>query len=828
MQVGNGSADRGSLGASMIAASLSEIRLAARALRRSPGFAAAAVLTLALGIGATTAVFSVVYGVLIRPLPFPNADRLVRIVQLLPRRSADAEPGRSGLSSDQVAEWRATSRTLTAIGNSFPLSVALTGVPTPVRLNGATVSVPLFRAISVAPFKGRIFVDADEQRGNEQVVILAYRVWVARFGAADDALGRSIMLNGRPYRVIGVMPEGFGFPSVAFPSMSLASNGELSAEPEFWMPIVARPRPAAPASGGVSLAQETLALLRPGVTVPEATAEANTLMQARAGQRWAVELTSPILEEARSVRPVLGTFQAAVMFVLFIACANVINLLLARLSNHRHELAVRMALGASRLQLARHAIAESLLIGIAGGGLGCLFAYMTVALFRSLPPYLLPRMAEVRVDLVVLLLASAVSILAGLIVGLVAALRTLRGGAAGWIPWQSRTTSASRLQRPSRVLVVAETAAGIVLLAGAGLLLTSFARLTSVDRGFETADVHTFRVSLPQTRYQQPAAQYAFHDELASQLRRLPGVTAVGTGTSMPGRWGIGFTLEVEGRPVNANVWYNHFTPGFFETLGIPLRGRDFSVADRAQSPSVAVVNETFARRFFPDADPIGRRIRFQDWRGLEIIGVAGDTRTEALDASVNPEIYLPQDLETAAFGSPTYVLRTGNSHNLEAAVRAAAARLEPDAVVFDAMTMDAFLARTVTNPKVYGWTAAGFAAVAVILAALGLYGVLAYSIGTRTREFGIRMALGAATRAVVGTVMKDALGMVALGIVLGTAGALYLSRFLETLLFGIEPHDPSTFTLVAVLFVAVAIVACYFPARRATRVDPVVALRAE
>jgi putative ABC transport system permease protein len=557
--------------------------------------------------------------------------------------------------------------------------------------------------------------------------------------------------------------------------------------------------------------------------VAEATAEANTLMPARAGEQWPVELASPILEEARTVRPVLGMFQAAVVFVLFIACANVINLLLARLSNRRHELAVRMALGASRLQLARHAIAESLLIGIAGGAFGCLLAYFTVALFRTLPPYLMPRMAEVRVDLVVLSLASAVSISAGLVVGLVAALRTLRGDAAGWIPWQPRTTSASRLQRPSRVLVVAETAAGIVLLAGAGLLLTSFARLTSVERGFRTENAFTFRIALPQPRYREAAVQYAFHDQLASELQRLPRVDAVAVATAMPGQWGIGFTVEIEGRPVEGNVWYTQVSPGVFQTLGIPLRGRDFTPRDRAQQANVAIVNQTFARRYFRDADPIGRRVRFQNWMGLEIVGVAGDTRTAALDDQSNPEIYIPPDLETAVFGTPTYMLHADDPARLAGAIRAAAARLEPDAVVFDAMTMEALLARTVTNPKVYGWTAAGFAAIAVILAALGLYGVLAYSIGTRTREFGIRMALGAATRAVVATVMKDALAMVALGIALGTAGALYLSRFLDTLLFGIEPHDPSTFALVALLFVAVATVACYLPARRATRVDPVV-----
>ena len=812
----------------MLEALLTDVRFAARGLRRSPGFTATAVLTLALGIAATTAVFSVVYGVIFRPLPFPNADRLVEVVQLLPPRGTETEPTRAGLTPDQITEWRATSRTLAAIGRYGTTSAAMTGGSTPVRLNGATVSVPLFRALGVAPLKGRLFIEEDEQPGNDQVVILSYRVWAARFGAADGVLETAITLNGRPYRVIGVMPDRFDFPSLAFPSMSLNSAGELNAAPEFWMPVAARARPAGPATGGLSLAP-TLALLRPDVSLEQATAEVNTLMPARVGERYPVELVSARVEQAREVRPVLLLFQAAVLFVLFIACVNVVNLLLARGSERQQDLVVRLALGASRVQLARFAAAEGLLIGTGGGVLGCLIAYEIVALVRMLPPYLLPRMAEIRVDTMVLALAAGVSLVAGLSVGLTAAVRTVRSDLVHrWIPWPSRTVSLSRLQRPSRALVAAETAAVMILLAGAGLLLTSFVKLTSVDRGLQADNVFTFRISLPQPRYQAAAAQFAFHDEFASLLQLTAGVTAVGASTGMLGQWGVGFTLEIDGEPVKGNVWFNHVTPGVFDALRIPLRGRDFTAADRNQVANVAIVNDTFVRRYFGGADPIGRLIRFQEWRGLEIIGVAGDTRTDALDGNVNPAIYVPQEVQTAAFSAPTYVVRGSNAGALPAAIRAAALRLERDAVVFDAMTMDAFLARSVTTPKVYGMAAAAFAGVAVMLAALGLYGVLSYSIGRRTREFGIRIALGAARRSLLTTVMREALVVVAIGILAGTAGALYLSRFLETLLFGIEPQDPATFALVAALFLAVASVACYVPARRATRVDPVVALRAE
>lgn len=363
-----------------------DIRLAARGLFRSPGFTAAAVLTLAFGIGATTAVFSVVYGVMLRPLPFLNADRLVQVVQLLPPPPGGGERGRAGLTPDQITEWRATSRTLAHIGYSSPTSVSLTDIPVPVRLNGATVSMPLFRALGVAPLLGRIFVEEDELAGNNQVVILNYSTFAQRFGASPDVIDRSVTMNGRPYRVIGVMPEGFGFPSLASPSMSLNSAGELSDVPEFWVPRVAQSRPVAPATAGMTLV-ETFALLRPGVTLQEATAEVNTLMPARVSSRFPIELVSARVEQARDVRPVLLLFQAAVLCVLFIACANVINLLLARASTRRRELMIRLALGASRLQVGRYAVIEAVLIGLAGGVVGCVLAYQAVALFRTLPPY---------------------------------------------------------------------------------------------------------------------------------------------------------------------------------------------------------------------------------------------------------------------------------------------------------------------------------------------------------------------------------------------------------------------------------------------------------
>jgi putative ABC transport system permease protein len=799
-----------------------DLRFAARGLRRSPGFTTAAVLTLALGIGATTAVFSVVYGIVFRPLPFPNADRLVRVVQVVPERPGQPPSHRMGLTPDQITEWRATSRTLAAVGYFQRRPAALTGIGMPVRLNGAQVSVSLFRALGVPPQLGRLFADEEEQPGNEQVVILSHDTWRARFGGSDEILEQPIALNERPYRVIGIMPEVFGFPSIA-QSMLLDASGHVTDAPEFWMPLPAQPRPGGPATGGFTIVT-AYALLRPGVSLGEATAEANTLMPPTTADRPSVELVNARVEEAHAVRPTLLLFQAAVIFVLFIACVNVVNLLLARGASRRHELAIRRALGASPAQLARYAIAEGVLVGAAGGALGMLLAHEIVDLFRALPPFLLPRMAEVRIDGVVFAAAATMSIGAGLIVGLAAAVRTLRDdGSDGSMTWQSRTSSAAPSQRPSRALLIAEVAAGVVLLAGASLLLNSFVRLTSVDRGFDPEDLYTFDIALP-TSY-QPAVRRAFHDAFAEGLRTLPGVTAIAAFDYLPGQGGSAFRTVVDGEVHTDPVGYGDLGPGAFNTLRIPLRGRDFTAADRTTEPAVAIVNQTFARRFFGEADPIGRRIGFFRWESLEIVGVSGDTNFSDVTADTRPAIYLPPRPDRPLGG---YAIRAARPEALGGEIRRLAGRHDSNAIVVNATTMEALLARTVASPKLFSATATGFAIVAVALAALGLYGVLAYSVATRTREFGIRLTLGATPQSIVSGVMRDAAGAVLPGLALGLVGAVYLSRFLESLLFGVQPRDPATFAAVTLLFMTVAALACYLPARRATQVDPVVALRAE
>jgi predicted permease len=751
----------------------------------------------------------------------------VSVIQLLPSGTG-GDPSRGGLTPGQIAEWSATSRTFAAIGSYDRTSFSLTGIAQPVRLNGATISVPLFRATGVQPIAGRMFTEEDATPGNNHVVVLEYGTWIRRFGASRELVEQTVLFDGRPYRVIGVMPERFGFPSLAHSSMSVSADGELKDAPEFWVPFLPIPRPAGPETRGMTLVP-TFALLRPGVSVAQATAEANTLMQAGTKERWRIELASVHVEQTRSVRRVLLIFQTAVLFVLFIACANVTNLLLARAAARQRELLVRIAIGASRADIARYAILESTIIGVAGGVLGCAGAGLAVALVRRLPPYVLPRLGAIRIDGTVLAFASAIAIGAGLAVGVWSAARLWRSHSSDGMAWRGAGGSAGKAQRPSRALVIAETAAGVTLLAGAALLLGSFIRMTNVDRGIDASGVYAFRVARPPS-IQTPVAQYAFLDALTDAVRSIPGVESVSVVERSLGAGSIGFTLTVGGKQRRDKYGFQSVWPGFFASLRIPLRGRDFTPADRQAVATATIVTEAFAERFFPGGDAIGQHIALDSgpgWPDLEIVGIAGDIRPGSVETAPMPRIYLPAETRNG-FGQPTYLVRAARNPRLPAEIRAAAARVEPNAVLFDAAALDDLIGRQVATPKFYGFTATGFAVIAVLLAALGLYGVLSYSVGTRTREFGIRIALGATAGRVITGVMRETMLTILIGVAAGLAGAYYSSRFLETLLFGVRPHDPSTFVLVTLLFLAVAALACYIPARRATSIDPVTALRAE
>jgi predicted permease len=810
---------------------LTDVRLAARTLRRNPSFTAAAVLTLAIGIGATTAVFSVVYGVVYRPLPFPHADRLVQIVQVTEPTATSPEPIRMGLTPDQFLDLQHNSKTLEAVGTYAHAPRTLTGIDPPMRLSGAGVSPGLFAGLGVDPILGRMFVPADGERPvlTDPVVILSHRTWVRYFKANPGIVDRRIALGETRPLVIGVMPEGFGFPSLAGPSMAKNSAGELEEAPEFWFALSPFQR-TEPAPGFSAFT--AFAILRENVSPVEALTEIRSLLPPLPrGYRATIELVAARREMAARVAVVLTTFQLGVTLILLIACVNVANLLLSRAAHRRHENAIRAALGASRTQIVRENVSESILLAIAGGGLGCLFAYGLVVAVRALPPHLLPRLRDISVDGVVLLFALGLSVGVGLLVGLFSGLRAGRLHASSLTSYAllgMRSTPHRRL-RPSSILVVAEIAATMVLVTGAGLLINSFTRLMRVDPGFRVEDGMTFRIALPNGRYPSPDAQQTFVHRLLERVRAIPGIkSAAATGSSVEGG-GIGFfPLVVDGRAAEAEIRLRHITPDYFRTLGAPiLQGREFDDADRTATAVRAIVNEAFVARHLGDRRAVGTVFGYGNRPSLEIIGVVANLRV-ALDDETHPAIYLPGD-SRAPFVQPSIVIRSSTAMPLLLpSIREAVRRADPELAVYNAMTLEEMLGHPTAPSRLYTVIAAWCALIALVLAAIGLYGVLAYSVSTRTQEFGIRMALGADSGRVLASVMRAGLALSTAGVAAGLLGSFYLSRFLETLLFDLTPRDGLTYALAVATFFLVTIVACYIPSRRAMRIDPVLALRAE
>ena len=793
---------------------LRDVRLAMRGLRRTPGFAVSAVLILALGIGATTAVFSVVYGAVFRALPFPNAARLVQVVQLI-QYPREPELSRRGLSPEQIVALRESSRTLTQISYAIPFSfpATLTDIPTPVRLAGVGVSASLFATLGVRPLLGRLY--EEEEAG---AIVISYDTWRRYFGGEAGAVGTTVSLNTGRVRIVGVMPAGFEFPSIAQPD-ALASTGAPADGPEFWRPLALRPT-----RGSSIMMATTYALLREGVTLPQAAAEVAAMMPPlpRQVERPAVDVVSLRDETARRSRPVLLSFLAAVGLVLLIACLNIVNLLRSRVTRRSHELWIRLALGASRVRVLRFVMAESLVLAAAGGAIGAGVAYLLTAAVRWLPPHVLPRLADVHVDGRILAFTFIISAAAGITVGVLASARL-----TSLSLHSHRTVTPGR---PSDALVITEIAAAIVLLVAGGLLLNSSVRLAGVPLGIEPEGVLTFGVSVPLPRYPTLAAQEGLYDRLTEAWSEVPGVTSVAMGTdgNLLGPSSIGWPIVVRGRTFEENAEFRHVSPGFFTTLGIQIRrGREFTAADRAESPTTIVVSDGFARKYFGSVDVVGERIAFEKWNNLEIVGVAADVRA-APGIEVQPTIYLPVHAIVGLAGVVAAVRTSGDPRALAPAIQRIVREADPNLVVYDVQTVDAMVARSTVNSRFYAAVSAGFGLLAAVLAAVGLYGVLAYSVAARTREFGIRTAVGADPGRLLAEVMRRGLAITVVGIITGMLGATFASRLLQRLLFGITPADPATFAAVTILFLMIATVACLFPARRATRIDPVVALRAE
>ncbi|HEX5474755.1 MAG TPA: ABC transporter permease [Vicinamibacterales bacterium] len=802
-----------------------DLRYAIRRLFRAPGFSLIAIVTLALGIGANSAIFSVVNGVLLKPLPYPEPDRLVGVYHV-------SEGQRTVMSGPNFIDVAHASRTLEGAAAIQTTHVILTGQGEPVRLSVAAVSASLFDVLRVRPVLGRGFHADENTPGKTDVVVLAYGLWQERFGGDRAVLGRRIALDGVSKEIIGVMPAGFSYPDDRSAWLPIAyDHNFVSAQRSAWyLDVVAR--------------------LKPGITERQAAAEVETigrnLARAYPDDDGEIGMTTMPLREALvgDIRRAVLVLFGAVGFVLLIACANVANLLLARAAARESEMAVRTALGAARYRLLRQLLTEAVLLSLAGGALGLLLAVWGVDVLVGLQPQGIPRLQNVRVDGVVAVFTFAIAAVTGIVFGLIPAFQATRGAVSNTLKEAGRGALSSRGGARTRgALVVVEMALAVMLLAGAGLLIRSFVRLEAVDPGFATNRTLTFELTLPDARYAKEATRVLFFDELFSRLRALPGVQAADAVMGLP-LTGMNFNISfaIAGRPPvppaqQPSMEVRVASAGYFRTVGIPLRrGRLFTGDDRPGSPQVVVLTETAARQFFPREDPIGKTITLGWGRtterghrraGGEIVGIVADVKDAGLNEANPPEIYLP--LRQWPVDTMSVVVRTAvPPQSLTDAVRDSVHAVDPNLPVSNVRTLDDIVARSISQPRFYMLLLAIFAAVALVLAAIGIFGVLSYAVAQRTREIGIRMALGAQEGSVMGLVVRQAMLLAGAGIAGGILAALALSRALETLLFAVRPHDPATFAAVAALLAGVALVASYLPARRATRVDPIVALRAE
>lgn len=814
---------------------LQDLSYGLRMLRKNPWFTAIAVLTLALGIGANTAIFSVVNAVLLRPLPFSEPDRLATFW---------ATSGQEGLGKMQWTDWlfafiQERNQSFEALagyngGNGFNL----TGSGEPDRLNGTVVTSDFFSVLRKNPFYGRTFLPQESTPGRDNVVILSHRLWQKRFGGDASIIGQAITLNNVPTQVVGIMPPDFDFPE----------------QTELWVPLTLNPY-----GPNESWYIDLIARLKAGLTTADAEREMGVLWdeysqlrnlpQGESGSFIRVKpLMYLVVGEVR--RPLL-VLMAAVALVLMIACANIANLLLARGAVRSREIAVRCCLGASRGRIVRQILTESLVLSAIGSGLGLVLALWGVQIFNHFSPaefarieqldftgVQLPRIDEVRVDATVLLFAVAVALFTGLLFGLAPAFRSSRVDLHEAIKEGARDSGSRTNRRLSNAFVVAQFALSLVLLTGATLLVKSFSKLLSVDPGFRAENVWTGRVDLPASKYPDDAALRRFYAQFLDRVQILPNVRAAGLCQRLPffgGGDGNGFSAE--GREPGQdepllNAWYRDVSPRYFTAMGIPIiRGRAFLDTDTETSPRVAVVDETLARRFWPGEDPVGKRIRIgrASWRTdlMTVVGVVASVKHRKLDEQSAYYVYRPvsQDIQPSMY----LVARTeGSPESMTSAVRGQLASLDPDLPLFEVLTMDRAVAYSLTAKRVTNALLVAFAVTALLLALIGIYGVMSVNVTGRTREFGIRLALGAQPPDILWLVIGRGLKLAIAGAAIGVIGALWLMRFIEALLFNVTPSDPLILAGVALLLTVIALAACYFPARRATRVDPMGALRNE
>ena len=805
-----------------------DVKYSLRRLRKSPAFTAIVIVTLALGIGANTAIFSVVNTVLLRALPYRAPGQLVSIEHFYPSLNNMEAP----VSARGFRDYRDKTTSFESVAVESQFGANLTGSGDPERVPGARVSGDWFHVLGVAPIYGRTLGRDDDQPGREHVVVLSHGIWTRLFAAKPSAVGRTIELNGETYTIVGVMPADF--------------YSFFARKADLFVPL------ALPASaftaGYTNEYLSSVARLKAGVPLERAQAEmanfAENLKRATPNSfspTWTLKVRSLDDLSSGRIRPALLVLLGAVGFVLLIACANVANLLLARAAIRIKEVAIRAALGADRASLVRQLLTESVLLSVAGGVTGLALARWGVRSVIALNPSL-PRASEVGIDANVMLFTLLVSLVTGLLFGLAPALQTSRTNLQETLKDGSRSGSADFAGRSvRRALVVAEVALSLTLLVGAGLLIKSVSKLENVDPGFDPHGVLVFNLNLPAAKYPTDTARRLFLQQLLPQLQSLPGVAAAGVTSTIPfgGGWSTAsFTIEGLNVPPGQNgPWgdYRVASTGYFQAMRIPLvKGRLFEATDVASAPPVVVIDEQFVKKYFQNTDPIGKRITFgasrtsTDSTWITIVGVVGHAAHEGLDAQPRLQYYFPVSQQGLSGMTVTMRAAAGNPTSLLPAARQAVRAIDANLPLSSPNTMEALVDASVGQRKLSMVLLAVFSAIAMVLASIGIYGVMSYSVAQRTRELGIRMALGAARSRVLALVVGQGMTLAAVGVVIGLVAAFTLTRFLSSQLFGVGATDPGTFGLVSVILAGIALLATLVPALRATRVDPVVALRDE
>ncbi len=802
-------------------------RYAIRRLLHNPGFSAVVVATLALGIGANTAIFSIVNAVLLRPLPYEQPQRLVTLNHYY----TNLDGLEAGFAVPTYRDIRERTQLFESFAVSQPWNVNLTGRGAPEQLIGTKATAEYFRVFGVPPLHGRTFAPGDDQAGHDKVIVLSYGFWQRRFGADASVVGSKLLLDAEPYDVIGVMPATF--------------HGFFNRDTEVWAPAVFTPEQY----GDNRRTSEFLAAvgrLKPAIAVEQASRDVTAFADGLRrdfpdaySDQWTIITRSLNEMSTRRIRTALLVLVGAVGFVLLIACANIANLLLARAASRSREIAVRAAVGATRGDLVRQLLAESVIVSLVGAAAGLAIAFGAVEALLVTVPVDLLRVEQVRIDGTVLLFTLGIAIVTGLLFGLAPAINATGADLNEALRDGARTAGEHRGQWLRRSLVVAEMALALTLLVGAGLLIRSFARLQGVDPGFDPQRLVTMRVSLPRAKYETPESRAAFFEAARTRVAQVPGVIGVGATSNVPfgGSWSTSsFSVEgyqpPEGQP---GPWGDTrvVTPGYHEAMRMKLlRGRYLLPSDREGAARVVVVDDEMVRRYWPDSDPIGKRISFGDaaqpqaeW--IQVVGVVEHTAHEGLDAERRVQLYFAH--QQRPLPQMTFAVRSsGDPSALVNALRSAVRDIDADQPIASVRTMDAMMDEALGQRKLSMYLLGAFAGIAVLLAAIGIYGVMSFDVTRRSQELGVRMALGAARSSVLALVLKQGLALAVIGIVLGLFGALALTRVIEAQLFGVSRTDPATFAGVALTLTAVAVVATLIPALRATRLDPVRALRYE